>query len=211
MREAALSWSRSRLRVLRTRRLRRRRYAKIRCVAQQQLGKRRCGWHHCLVAVATPTRLRATGDAISGGQSLRKAGDVTAPRQSPWSASLSACILGVAVTPMAYAAMGAWRAFPFRYGATLFGPGLVAGGLLMWRYLAKPREPASRKSRGTHTFRWDCPGDGTGRRQIEWTGSLRVSNSRHSFPFAHVQVCCPLSASYRRAVVGQNGDGAGPR
>lgn len=56
-------------------------------------------------------------------------------------AALAACVLGLALCPLPYIAVGALFRFPPLFSLVMLPPWLLGSGLLLWRYLRKPTEP----------------------------------------------------------------------
>jgi drug/metabolite transporter (DMT)-like permease len=54
---------------------------------------------------------------------------------------LTACVLGLAVCPVVYIAIGALSRFPPRFSLVMLPPYVLGGGYLLWRYLSRPSEP----------------------------------------------------------------------
>lgn len=68
-------------------------------------------------------------------------------------AALAACILGLALCPVPYVAVGALFRFPPLFSLVMVPPWLLGSGWLLWRYLRKPTaSPAARTPRAVLVF-----------------------------------------------------------
>jgi hypothetical protein len=60
-------------------------------------------------------------------------------------AALAACLLGLALCPVGFIAMGALSQFPPLFSAVMLPPFLLGCCFLLWRYLSRPAEPPTRR------------------------------------------------------------------
>lgn len=65
-------------------------------------------------------------------------------RRFPVSA-LAACLLGLAICPLAFIAMGALAQFPPLFTALFLPPFLLGAGFLLWRYVSRSPDPPARR------------------------------------------------------------------